>query len=416
MQIEDLALRLGLALAIGFVIGLERGWKERGEEEGRRAVGLRTLSLVGLLGGVLGVLSLEGDRLFLAAGLLVTGGALAAFIWRAGAAEKDLSATSLVASILTFVLGAYAVLGDPAVAAGASVATVILLAHKKLLHGWLERLSWLELRSGLLLGAMTFIALPLLPNRTIDPWDAVNPHEIWLMTILIAAISFAGYVAVRIAGPKRGLTLAAALGGLVASTAVTLSLARLAGRNDDHIRLLAGSILASGAVMMVRVLVVTGIINRDLAFAIGPVLLVGAGIIGVIGLFLVRSNPDTAKHGAKGFDLENPFDLPQVLRFGALLAVIMFATVIVRQELGQPGLLGLSALSGLADVDALTLSVAKLGEVSPLAIHAILLTVAVNSIAKAIYAWIAGGAKLGLMLLAATAAAIVVCLLVLFRA
>lgn len=415
MPFDELALRLGLALAIGFIIGLERGWKVRGEEEGRRAVGLRTLSLVGLLGGVLGVLSLGGDRLLIASGLLVTGGTLAAFIWRAGAAEKDLSATSLVASILTFVLGAYAVLGDPAVAAGASVATVLLLAHKKLLHGWLERLSWMELRSGLILGAMTFIALPLLPNRAIDPWDAVNPYEIWLMTILIAAISFAGYVAVKVAGPKRGLTLAAALGGLVSSTAVTLSLARLVRRNDSHLRLLAGGILASGCVMMLRVIVIAGLINRELAIAIAPILLAATAITGVVGLFLVRSDPDTSPQGAKGFELQNPFDLPQVLRFGGLLAVIMFATVVVRREFGQPGLLGLSALSGLADVDALTLSVAKLGEVSPLAIHAILITVAVNSIAKAIYAWIAGGSKLGLMLLAATGAAIAVCALILFR-
>lgn len=213
MDTTELATRLGLALALGFVIGLERGWKEREEGEGHRTAGLRTFSLIGLLGGIFGMLSLGGDRILISAGFLLTGAVLAAFMWREGEREGDYSATTLVAALLTFLLGAFAVLGDMAVTAGAGVATVGLLAYKRQLHGFLARLTWAELRSGLLLGAMTFIALPLLPDRAIDPWGALNPHELWLITILIAAVSFLGYVAVKLAGPSRGVVVAAALAG-----------------------------------------------------------------------------------------------------------------------------------------------------------------------------------------------------------
>lgn len=404
MDLIDLFLRLGLALAIGFVIGLERGWKERDEEEGQRTAGLRTFSLIGLLGGVFAALSLNGDRMVLAAGVLLVGAALAAFMWREGERDNDLSATSLIAALLTFALGAYAVLGERAVAAGAAIAAVLLLAHKEVLHGWLERITWAELRSGLLLAAMTFIALPLLPDRPVDPWGALNPHELWLMTILIAALSFAGYAAVKMAGPRWGLALAAALGGVVSSTAVTLSLARLANDNRAFSRLLAGAIQASGCVMLLRVLVIAGILNMALARELLPALLAAALTALLSALVLLGSfGRDASAAGAADFQLRNPFELLEVLRFGALLSAVMLAVVVVRHELGEPGLLGLAALSGLADADALTLSVARHGGADTIAVQAVLLTVAVNTVTKSIYAWVAGGARLGLILLGANA-------------
>jgi uncharacterized membrane protein (DUF4010 family) len=238
MDRDDLLLRLGMALAIGFLIGLERGWKDRTEKEGQRTAGLRTFTLIALLGGIFGALTKDQNFLLLASGFVIVSGALAAFLWREGVSEEDFSATSLVAVMLTFMLGAFTVLGDPAVAAGAGVAAAVLLATKVQLHGWLARITWPEFRAGLLLLAMTFIALPLLPHRAIDPYGAVNPYELWLMTILIAAVSFAGYAAIRIAGPERGTVLAAGVGGLVASTATTLTLARLARDNPERVRLL----------------------------------------------------------------------------------------------------------------------------------------------------------------------------------
>ena len=289
MDVSELAMRLGLALALGFVIGLERGWKERDEGEGKRAAGLRTFSLIGLMGGIFGMLSLGGDRILLAAGFVTTSAVMAVFIWRESQREGDYSATTLVAALLTFMLGASAVLGDMRIAAGAGVVTVGLLAYKRELHGFLAHLTWDELRSGLLLAAMTFIALPLLPDRAIDPWGAINPHQLWLITILIAVVSFTGYVAVKLAGPARGLVLAAALGGLISSTVVTLTLARLAKVNSARLGLLGGSIIASGAVMMVRVLVLAGVVNLSLGKALAVPLLGGSPVPGPRRLSADRS-------------------------------------------------------------------------------------------------------------------------------
>lgn len=399
MPSDDLLLKLGLALAIGFLIGLERGWKDRDEEEGQRTAGLRTFSLIALLGGIFGALTKGDDFLLLAAGFVTVSAALAAFFWREGVAKKDFSATSVVAAMLAFMLGAYAVLGDTQVAAGAGVAAVLLLAAKAQLHGLLARVTWPELRAGLLLAAMTFIALPLLPHEAIDPYGAINPYELWLMTILIAAVSFAGYAAIRIAGPERGTVMAAAAGGLVASTAVTLTLARLARDNPHRVRLLGGSITLSGAIMLLRVLVVVAVFNRMLAWSLAPALVAGAVAMAGFAFVLIRWAPDDKKGNKADFKLKNPFELMEVLRFGLILTVVMLLAVAARHFFGEAGLIGLAAISGLADVDAITLSMAKTAGTDTTAgpALAILTAVAVNTLAKTGYAAYVGGARIGML-------------------
>jgi uncharacterized membrane protein (DUF4010 family) len=404
MDRDDLLLRLGMALAIGFLIGLERGWKERAEKEGQRTAGLRTYTLVALLGGIFGALTRDHNVLLLASGFVVVSGSLAAFFWREGASEDDFSATSLVAVMLTFMLGAFAVLGDPAVAAAAGVAAAGLLAAKPQLHGWLARITWPELRAGLILLAMSFIALPLLPHRAIDPYEAVNPYELWLMTILIAAVSFAGYAAIRIAGPERGVVLAAAAGGLVASTAVTLTLARLARDNPARIRLLGGSVILSGAIMLLRVLVVVAIINLAFAMTLAPALLAGAAAMLLLAFWLIRTASEGRNNGAD-VKLKNPFDLVEVLRFGLILTAVMLLAVAARHFFGEAGLIGLAAISGLADVDAITLSMAKTASTDTSAVPAlaILTAVGVNTLAKTGYAGYVGGSPIGLIVAGGTA-------------
>jgi uncharacterized membrane protein (DUF4010 family) len=415
MDQTDLILRLGLSIAVGFLIGLERGWRERDEEEGHRTAGLRTFTLIGLMGGIFGALSPTGNLVLLATGFVTLGVTVGAFMWREGQQKDDLSATSLVAAMLTYLLGAYAVLGDLQVAAGAGVATVILLANKQFLHEWLTRISWPELRSGLLLAAMTFVLLPLLPDRTIDPWNVLNPHALWLMTILIAAVSFGGYAVVKLAGPKTGLIVAALMGGMFASTAVTLSLARLARDNAGHVRLLAGGILASGCAMFLRVLVVTGLINPQLSLAVAPILLVATVAMGILAFVFVSARNKTEIKDHEEFELKNPFDLLEVLRFGALLTVITLAVGLARNQPGDNSVLAVAAVSGLADVDAVTLSVARFGEVSAGAVNAILAAVAVNTFAKAAYAWLIGGTRLGLLTIGGSALALLTAMMAWLR-
>ncbi len=351
-----------------------------------------------------GALTKDQNFLLLASGFFIVSGALAAFFWREGASEADFSATSLVAVMLTFMLGAFAVLGDPAVAAAAGVAAAGLLAAKLQLHGWLARITWPELRAGLILSAMSFIALPLLPHRAIDPYEAVNPYELWLMTVLIAAVSFAGYAAIRIVGPERGTVAAAAAGGLVASTAVALTLARLARDNPERIRLLGGSVILSGAIMLLRVLVVVAIINLAFAMTLAPALLAGAAAMLFLAFWLIRSAPENRRNNGADIKLKNPFDLLEVLRFGLILTVVMLLAVAAQHFFGEAGLVGLAAISGLADVDAITLSMAKTASTDTAGgpALAILTAVGVNTLAKTGYAAYVGGSPIGLIVAAGT--------------
>jgi uncharacterized membrane protein (DUF4010 family) len=396
MEQTELALRLGMSIAIGFSVGIERGWRDRDEMEGRRAAGLRTFALIGLTGGVVGALSLGGDNLVLSSGLLAIALTLGAFIWREGQQENDLSATGLVAAILTFLLGAYAVRGDIKMAAGAGVVTVVLLSHKEVLHHWLTRLSWIELRSGVLLAVMIFMLLPLLPDRTIDPWSILNPHTIWLMTILIATVSFGGYIAIKSIGASRGLIVAAMIGGVFASTAVTLTLARLARDNPGHARLLAGGVLAAGCVMFLRVIAITALLNPQLSLKVAPILAIAIMTMGLAAIAFVSSSKssDGVKFGE--FTLKNPFDLAEVLRFGALLTAVTVAVAFAKMWFGDSGVLTVAAVSGLADVDPIILSVSRAGGSITAGAHSIILAVGINTLAKSAYAWIAGGKRLGL--------------------
>ncbi len=178
--------------------------------------------------------------------LLLYGTAFIIFRQREAKESDDYGVTTVVASFVVFALGALAVLGDLRLAAAGGVATTALLAAKRSLHGFLRQLTWLEVRAALVLLAMTLVALPLLPNETVDPWDVLNPFELWLLTITIAAISFAGYVAIRVAGPSRGILFAGAAGGLASSTALTLTFARFAAEAPKSARQLASGAAIAG--------------------------------------------------------------------------------------------------------------------------------------------------------------------------
>lgn len=401
MDEVELFSRLGIALAIGLLIGLERGWQQREEAEGERTAGLRTFALAGLLGGASAATAMVSSDLFLAAAFLAFAAAFTLFSWFEARANRDFSVTGVVAGILTFTLGAYAVLGDPTVAVASAVAMAALLALKKPLHSWLKRLTWLELRAVLVLLAMTFLLLPILPDEPIDPWGAINPSSIWLLTILIAAMSFVGYVAVRAIGDQAGIALSGIAGGLASSTATTLSLSRMARGRKNAAPLFAAGVLFAGMVMMIRIAVIVGIINRSLLGAV--ILPLGAAALGlmVAGFLLLRRNSQVPGETAIG--LKNPFDLLSALKLSALIAAIMIAAKVLHDYAGTAGLLALAALSGLADVDALTLSVARL-PVSEITIdeaaNAILLCAAVNTGAKSVMALIAGGRQIGLIVIA----------------
>lgn len=413
MDTFELVGRLAIALAIGLVIGIERGWKQREEAEGERAAGLRTHALSGLLGGIWGALALNTGQagvIALALAFAAFTAAIAVFRYREMVHDKTFGATTVVAAMLAFALGALAVTGDRTAAAAAGVATAMLLALKAALHEWVKRLTWEELRAGLILLAMSVILLPLLPDRELSPSFPVNPHEIWLLTILIAALSFAGYVAIRLAGPSVGVLLSGLAGGLVSSTAVTLNMARLARADGERCNIFAAGVLVAGAVMMLRVLVIVGVVNVALLASIAAPLLLSALTLAGIAGYLANWGREDCPVG-KPLALQNPFELRVVLKFGALLAVIMAAAKLLSGWAGANGAIVLAAISGFVDVDAISISLARLapqGLASGGAVAAILVAVVANSLTKIALGTVAGGLGFGKVVARSIAASLAV--------
>jgi uncharacterized membrane protein (DUF4010 family) len=269
-------------------------------------------------------------------------------------------------------------------------------------------MTWLEIRSGLILLAMTFLALPLLPNRPVDPWGAINPAEIWLLAIIIAGISFVGYVAVRIMGSHAGLALAALAGGLASSTATTVTLARMAREHPSATLLFAGGILLSGSVMLARVLMVASTLNPALLLPLAwPLGAAGAVLVALGGLLLFM-------HGDGGqqypdLKIRNPFDLRMAFQMAGLIAVISLLTKVIGNNMGDMGLAALAALSGIADVDAITLSLARQSQNGiglPTAVMCIGIAAAVNTAVKAAMTLSLGNSKAGWIVSGASLAAI----------
>ncbi len=279
MDIQDLMSHFAVALGIGLLIGIERGWRTREEKPGSRTAGIRTFTIIGLLGGTIGVLAeATGTPLTIAGGIILGLGFAAFAVTFAlmcrdeNLADKSYSATTAIAGMLTFALSAYAMIGDMRVAAAGAVATVAILALRAPLHDWLTRISERELRSALILLAMTFIALPIIPDEPIGPFGGVNPREIWLIAIVLAAVSFAGYVAVKVLGARHGTMLAAAAGGLVSSTAVTASNARRAAAGEGSPRLLAAGVSLATAVSFARVIAIVAVLKPELLKLSAPAL------------------------------------------------------------------------------------------------------------------------------------------------
>ncbi|MCC3245226.1 DUF4010 domain-containing protein [Methylocystis sp. WRRC1] len=398
----ELIQRLSIALAIGLLIGLERGWNTRDEHEGERAAGLRTHGLAALLGGVWGAIAEHfggGGAIALAIAFALFGAVIGFFRYRETVRLNTFGATTLVAVLLAFALGAFAVVGDQQAAAAAAVATTTLLALKQLLHGWVQRLTWPELRSGLLLLAMSFILPPVLPDHPIDRWGAINPFELWLMTVLIGVISFAGYVSVKIVGYRRGVVVAGMAGGLASSTAATAAMSRLVSDYPRQVNVLAAGAMFANAVMGPRVLTVLGLVNGDLAMRLAAPLIAVGLVYALGGALLMMLRAGDGAGASETLTIRNPLDLPSVLKFGALLATVMVLSKIATRFAGSKGVFALATLSGVADVDAISLTMARqgVGEIGlePAAV-AVLLAIVSNTIVKAGIGWFIGGGAMGL--------------------
>jgi uncharacterized membrane protein (DUF4010 family) len=323
--------------------------------------------------------------------------------------DQDLSVTGTIAGLLVFALGVYAMRGNLAVAAAVGVALVGILAFKEALHGWLDKVTWKELRSALIILAASAIALPLLPDRTIDPWDAINPRELWLLTIFVAGASFAGYIAVRVLGSDVGVLAGAAAGALVSSTVVTAELGRRVRKGESTAWVGGAAAAIAGAISVGRVIVLLAVtaapIVPEAAPALGAAVLVFAA-----AAFALRYFDPEGDGGDSAQKMRSPLDLISVAQFAVFLGVVIVLGRILADAYGQAGLLAFAATAGLADVDAVTLGAGSLvrGGLEPAAgAHAVMIAVLMNTLAKGGVAVVTGGWRYaGLYFTAALAAAL----------
>ncbi|MDC0662762.1 MgtC/SapB family protein [Marinobacter sp. SS21] len=375
---------LAIALLLGALIGLQRGWKARERKSGERIAGIRTYALVGLLGGIAALLA---DALtpwaFPMILLCLLGATLIAFHHRLQE-TRNFSITGIIGLLLTFCFGAIAVAVDPVPAAAAAVGTAILLDNKAEIHSLISKLQANELDAGLKLLLITVVMLPLLPNTRMGPGGILNPYEIWWMVVLIASVSFVGYFAIRMAGAAKGILFTSLFAGLSSSTALTLHFARQSRQTPELSPQFASGILIACGTMFPRILVYCLLINRELLpTLVWPVVAMTVALY-VPAFAIWRSNQDSLAVEQPQLSM-NPLDLKTALAFGVLLTAILFVGEMLKEWFGNTGIYVLSATSAIADVDAITLSLTRLSHTSisaPTAILGIIIAAAVNNLVK----------------------------------
>ncbi|BBK31300.1 uncharacterized membrane protein (DUF4010 family) [Stella humosa] len=391
---------LAVALGIGLLVGMERGWNRREEEEGSRVAGWRTFGLIGLLGGVLAI-----SVPFAGGGLLVCGlAAVALFFalgyWRESDTADAIGITTEVAAIATFALGALAGHGEMAVAASAAIVMTMILGFKPEMQGLLQRLERRELLATLRLLLISVVFLSLLPDEGFGPWQAINPDRIWRMVVVIATIGYVGYFAIRLIGPAAGLAVTALLGALVSSTAVTIGLSKQAAREPERRPILAAGIGLASSVMLLRLTVVGGIVAPailvPLAVALIPAALAGAVVAGLQLRHAMAS--DTPAEQERG----NPLDLGGAMKMGTIFALAAFLVQAAQNLIGSAALYPLAGIAGLVNVDAISISLAggvAAGSIeAATAATAILIAALVNTLVKPVMAGAIAGSGLAVRL------------------
>ncbi|MBG56674.1 MAG: hypothetical protein CMK46_00100 [Porticoccus sp.] len=388
-------LPLLVALALGMLIGLQRGWHERDTPAGGRIAGIRTFGLLALSGALAGMLTTPlGSGIAIAMGLAVTL-LLGLAHWLDSNNDHDYGITTVVAGVVTYLTGLLTILGDLSLAVAVAVITTIVLHFKQTLHQAMGHLSDSEMRGILQLALISAVLLPVLPNQSYGPWGALNAYEIWLMVVLIAGISLAAYFAMRLTGPNKGVLITSVLGGLASSTALTLSLARMNARVPMPHLLSCGILLAS-AIMYPRILLEVAVINPALLPTLLPPML--AMTLGcVLGAFLLWRKSESSAAINTGKLATQPFQLIPALKFGILLAGILLIAHGIEEHMGEQGLWLVSIVAGLTDVDAITLTLARMAQDSigtDTAVTGITLAAITNTLVKGGLALFAGHASL----------------------
>lgn len=356
-----------LALALGFLIGIERGWAQRHEGRGERVAGVRTFSLLGLTGGLAGM---AGSMLtpWLATVLVgIAGMMLLAGYSAALKRGEQLSATTSLVGLITLGIGLLAASGQAVAASVIAAATVLLLSSRNLLHDWVGRLSEGEVQAIARFALIAIAIWPILPDAAYGPYGLWNPRHIWTVVVLVSGLSLAGYAATKMVGPTKGLLATAAAGAIVSSTAVTAAMARRLRAGEEPLGIAQAAIILATAVMLARVLVLVALLAPvalwSLAWLMGPGLLLCLGWAAV----LARRAHSGAQPAAEEVSVRNPFDIVPALILAGLVMVLTVTAHWVLERFGDAGLATVLALSGMVDVDSAIITMGSLppGRIDP---------------------------------------------------
>ena len=395
-------LAAAVALAAGFLIGFEREWTQALEKRRHAFAGARTFTLVSFAGALCALLS-EGP-LLVAAGFLAIGG-LAGYAYAIEVRDSESrGGTTEIALLAAYLLGVAAGRGETLLASAGAVTVALTLSLKHEVVRLARALSEAEIHATIRFLAVSVLILPIAPDRGFGPYGALNPRELWMMVVLISGLSFLGYWLVKALGPGRGSLAVGLVGGLASSTATTLSLSRRAKEGASPSSAAAG-ILMANVMMLARVALILGAVGPAALLTIAPALAAAAaaGVAAAVFLFRRRGNDEAGN----AVTLGNPFELKPALIFAGLLAVISVAAAAGADAFGPSGLYAIAAVSGLADLDAITLSAGRQAGAGALsqgvAGVAVLIAILANALTKGAMAASVGGRKTGAAVIASFA-------------
>jgi uncharacterized membrane protein (DUF4010 family) len=409
----DLIINFAVALFIGALVGIERERKKAKEDPSVAFGGIRTFILISLTGALSAWLSIQLKTvwIFIAAGLIVSTLILVAYILENRPAKPGaLGLTSETAGIIVFLLGGTTLFGYKEIAVALGITTAGVLAYKQPLHSFVGKIYEDDIYAGLTLLFATFIVLPVLPNKTVDPWQAINPYKMWLLVIMISGLSLVGYVATRSLGAKIGTSLTGLFGGLVSSTAVTLAFSkqsREAKENSKLMNILAAGLLIAWTVMFIRILIEVVVVNIKLLPSLVVPMITMAVLAGVCAFLYYRgSSEKSGKQETQNVPLKNPFSLISALKFAILFGIVLLVVKYVQQNFPSQGFYVVAALAGLTDVDAITLSMAdyaKNGGDAKTAVTSITIAAVANTLVKCGFVFFFGQGKIRTLIGIATA-------------
>ncbi|HTD87779.1 MAG TPA: MgtC/SapB family protein [Candidatus Binatia bacterium] len=402
---------LGISLGLGLLIGLQR------ERSDSHLGGIRTFPLISLLGTLCAMLANRFGWAALFGGFIGVAGSLVAANYLRGRSDpaSEAGQTTEIAALLTFALGAYIVNGDWSIAFVAAGIIVVLLHLKAPMHRFVAAMGERDMNAVMQFVVITLIVFPLLPNRPYGPYKVLNPYDIWRMVVLIVAISLSGYVAYKVLGQRAGIFLSGILGGLISSTATTVSYARRSREARGIHALAVFVVVIASAIAYARVLIEIAAVAPAHLDSMGlplGAMLAWMLLIAVALYFRIRQGKANIP------DPGNPAELKSALLFGALYALVIFAVGAAKQHLGESALYGIAIASGLTDMDAITLSVARMVDqqrIDPSNGWKLILVASMSNLAfKAGAGVFLGGGRFGVRLILAFGAGIAGGLLLLF--